>query len=76
MAKEEWSERTFNKLDWTAFETAFNRLSKNRQTAVSKVVTTCGTRVNEKGKYMEARNHAASATWRKKTGTTSFRAGH
>jgi hypothetical protein len=36
MAKEEWSEHTFNKVDWTAFETAFKRLSKNRQTAVSK----------------------------------------
>jgi hypothetical protein len=34
--KEEWSEHTFSKVDWTAFETAFKRLSKHRQTAVSK----------------------------------------
>jgi hypothetical protein len=36
MLKEEWSEHTFIKLDCTAFETAFKRLSKHRQTAVSK----------------------------------------
>jgi hypothetical protein len=36
MGKEEWSEHMFKKVDWTAFETAFKRLSKNRQTAVSK----------------------------------------
>jgi hypothetical protein len=36
MAKEEWSNYTFDKVDWTAFETAFKRLSKNRQTAVIK----------------------------------------
>jgi hypothetical protein len=36
MLKEEWSVHTFNKVDWTAFETAFKRLSENRQTAVSK----------------------------------------
>jgi hypothetical protein len=36
MLKEEWSEHTFGKVDWPAFETAFKRLSKNRQRAVSK----------------------------------------
>jgi hypothetical protein len=36
MAKEEWSDLTFDKVDWTAFETAFKQLSKNRQTSVSK----------------------------------------
>jgi hypothetical protein len=36
MAKEECSEHTFKKVDWNAFKTAFKRLSKNRQTAVSK----------------------------------------
>jgi hypothetical protein len=36
MLKEEWSEHTFSKVDWTAFETAFKRLYKHRQTAVSK----------------------------------------
>jgi hypothetical protein len=75
MAKEEWSEHTFDNVDWTAFETAFKRLSKSRQTAVS-VVTTCGAQVNEMGKFIEARNNVTSATRRKKTGTTSFHAGH
>jgi hypothetical protein len=28
MAKEEWSEHTFDKVEWTAFKTAFKRLSK------------------------------------------------
>jgi hypothetical protein len=36
MVKEEWSERMFDKVDWSSFETAFKRLSKNRQTVVSK----------------------------------------
>jgi hypothetical protein len=36
MAKEEWSDLTFDKVDWSDFETAFKRLSKNRQTAVIK----------------------------------------
>jgi hypothetical protein len=36
MVKEEWSEHTFDKVDWTVFETAFKRLSKNRKMAVSK----------------------------------------
>jgi hypothetical protein len=36
MAKEEWNKHTFDKVDWTALETAFKLLSKNRQTEVSK----------------------------------------
>jgi hypothetical protein len=36
MLKEEWSEHTFSKVDWTDFEKAFKRLSKHIQTAVSK----------------------------------------
>jgi hypothetical protein len=36
MVKEKWSAHTFDKVDWTAFKTAFKRLSKNIQTTVSK----------------------------------------
>jgi hypothetical protein len=36
MAKEELSELTFDKVNWTAFKTAFRRLSKNRKTALRK----------------------------------------
>jgi hypothetical protein len=71
-----WSGHTFNKVDWTTFETAFKRLSKNRQTAVNKSCHNLWHTGNEMGKYIEARNHVASATRRTKTGTTSFHAGH
>jgi hypothetical protein len=36
MAKEKWSDLTFDNVYWTAFETAFKRLSKNIQTAGSR----------------------------------------
>jgi hypothetical protein len=42
MAKEEWSEHMFNKVDWIAFKTAFKQLSNNRQTAVSKSCNNLG----------------------------------
>jgi hypothetical protein len=63
MEKEDWSNMTFDKVDWSAFETDFKRLSRIGKRGSAKVATTCGTRGNEMSVFFKERNHVVSATW-------------
>jgi hypothetical protein len=35
--REVWTENQFDEIDWTSYETAFKRMGRSRQTAISKL---------------------------------------